>query len=245
MWGLADLVQAGLHLAFPPQCLSCGAAVASDFALCGPCWRDTPFLSGLVCDLCGLPLPGTDPGHPLQCDDCLSHPPPWTRGRAAMTYAGQGRALVLALKHGDRLDLARAGGAWLHRAALPLLVPDMLVAPVPLHWRRLLTRGYNQAALLSGALASRAGLDHCPDLLTRPGSTGSQDGRGRAARFANMAGAIRLHPWRGRRVQGRHILLVDDVMTSGATLAAASLACLEGGAAAVSVAVLARVAKDA
>lgn len=242
---VTGLARAALHLAYPPQCLSCGTLVASDFALCGTCWRETPFLTGLVCDQCGLPLPGTDPGHPVHCDDCLSAGRPWSRGRAAMIYGGQGRAMVLGLKHGDRLDLARAGAGWLHRAARPILVPGMLVAPVPLHWRRLFKRRYNQSALLSAGLAQLAGLDHCPDLLVRRRFTGTQDGRGREGRFANMADAIQPHPRCATRAKGRHVLLVDDVMTSGATLAAAAEVCVAAGATAVSVAVLARVAKDA
>lgn len=237
-------LQAVLHLIYPPQCLSCDALVTTDFGLCGACWRATPFITGLVCDLCGTPLPGQDDGKPVHCDDCLMIARPWSRGRAAMLYKDNARSLVLALKHGDRLDLARPAANWLLRAARPLLEPDMLVAPVPLHWLRLIRRRYNQAALLSKALSALAQLDHCPDLLVRRRSTGTQEGRGRDARFANMSSAIALHARRAHLAEGRHVLLVDDVMTSGATLAAAAEACVAGGAKAVSVLALARVAKD-
>ena len=238
-------LQAMLQLVYPPQCLACDALVTSDFGLCGKCWRETPFIAGLVCDGCGIPLPGEDQGVPLQCDDCLTLARPWAQGRAAMLYKDNGRKLVLKLKHADRLDLAKPAGAWLLRAARPMLRPDMLVAPVPLHWLRLLRRRYNQSALLSASLAKLAGLSHCPDLLQRHRNTQSQGGRDRLARFENMQDAIRAHPRRHAMIKGRHVLLVDDVMTSGATLAAAADACLAGGAKEVSVLALARVAKDA
>jgi predicted amidophosphoribosyltransferase len=237
-------VTAALHLVYPPQCLTCEAQVTTDFALCPDCWRETPFVAGLVCDLCGTPLPGQDPGHAVHCDDCLSVARPWSRGRAALLYQGNARDLVLALKHGDRMDLALPAARWLHRACLPMVEPGMLVAPVPLHWLRLIRRRYNQAALLAGGLARLAGLDHCPDLLQRQRRTPTQDGRGREARFANLQGAIRIHPRRRALLAERPVMLVDDVMTSGATLAAAAEACLAAGASRVVVAALARVAKE-
>ncbi len=238
-------LQAALHLIYPPQCLTCAELVTTDFGLCGSCWRDTPFITGLVCDKCGTPLPGADPGQPVFCDDCLTIARPWSRGRVALLYADNGRSIVLALKHGDRLDLAQPTARWLLKAAQPVVEPDMIVAPIPLYWTRLLRRRYNQAAVLSTALARLAGLDHCPDLLCRSRQTRSQEGRSRDGRFANMQGAIVLHPGRAARARGRHVLLIDDVMTSGATLAVAADACLAGGATQVSVLVLARVAKDA
>lgn len=238
-------LQAALHLVYPPQCLTCDARVTTDFGLCGACWRETPFVAGLVCDHCGVPLPGEDTGKPEYCDDCLTLARPWSQGRAALLYKDNARRIVLALKHGDRLDLARPASQWLHRAAAPMIQPGMIVAPIPLHWLRLIKRRYNQAALLSAAVAKLAGLDHCPDLLIRQRHTGSQEGRSRDARFANMQDALTLHPRRANRVEGRHVLLVDDVMTSGATFAAAAEACLAGGAKAISVLALARVAKDA
>ena len=237
-------MQALLHVVYPPQCLTCDARVTTDFGLCADCWRDTTFVTGLTCTKCGTPLPGEDNAVEVLCDDCLLIARPWGQGRAALMYQGNGRKLVLALKHGDRIDLARPAARWMARAAQPIISPGMLVAPVPLHWLRLIKRRYNQAALLSAGIAKLAGLDHCPDLLQRRRNTGSQDGLTRDGRFANMTAALTAHPRRARLIEGRHILLVDDVMTSGATLASAAEACIAAGASGISVLVMARVAKD-
>lgn len=216
----------------------------SQGTLCADCWRATPFVAGLCCAGCGTPLPGHPDEGPVHCDDCLTLARPWNGGRAVMTYGEVGRKLVLALKHGDRHDIATAAGPWLARAAAPLIRPDTLVAPVPLHRWRLFRRRFNQSALLARALARAAERPHCPDLLQRTRQTTTQDGRTREGRFLNLSGAISAHPRRAARIVGRHVLLVDDVMTSGATLAAAAEACFAAGADDVSVVVLARVLHD-
>lgn len=234
-----DIVRA----VFPPRCLACGEAVGSEFGLCGPCWREMVLISGLACECCGAPLPGEAESAVL-CDDCLTTPRPWARGRAALLYAGTGRRLILNFKHHDRLDLVRPMGAWLHRAAAPLLEPGMVVAPIPLHRLRLIKRRYNQSAMLAQALARHAGLTCYADLFTRTRATPSQEGLSRAERAQNLAGAIAVAPKRARLIAGKHLLIVDDVLTSGATMAAATEAALSAGAAKVSVVALARVAKD-
>ena len=241
----ASAFQTAVRLVYPPRCMSCGDLVESDFGLCGPCWRDTPFLSGLVCDACGTQLPGQGGPGAEYCDDCLANVPPWSRGRAALRYHDNGRRLVLALKHGDRQDLVRPASAWMARAAQPLLRPGMLIAPVPLHWVRMLSRRFNQAALLAQGVARETGLDWCPDLLIRPRRTKSLGGLDRDARHATLDGAIRIHSRHPDRARGRDILIVDDVMTSGATLSAATRACRAAGARDVCILTLARVGKDA
>lgn len=238
-------MQAALHLLYPPQCISCAAAVTSDFGLCGDCWRETPFVGGLVCDQCGVPLPGAESEERVLCDDCLTIARPWGQGRAALLYRDNARRIVLALKHADRMDLARPAAGWMLKSARPILQPGMLVVPVPLHWLRLLRRKYNQAALLSKAMARSAGLEHCPDALIRHRSTGTQEGRTRDGRFSNLVGAFSVPKRRQTLVEDRDILLVDDVMTSGATFAAATEALFSAGARSVSVVALARVAKEA
>ena len=237
-------LQTAVELLYPPRCLGCGSIVDSDFGLCGPCWADTPFIGGTVCDACGVPLPGEADGFRIECDDCMKVPRPWKQGRAALTYKDRGRSMVLALKHGDRLEIAQPAGLWMARAARPFLKDGMLIAPVPLHWTRMLKRKYNQSALLADALAQVSGLAMCPDLLVRFKRTTSQDGKSAAKRFADMAGVVKPHPKRRHRMAGRAVLLVDDVMTSGATLTACAEACRAGGAKEIFVVTLARVAKD-
>lgn len=239
-------VQTALRLVYPPRCTICGTLVDTEFALCGPCWRDTPLISGFCCDLCGAPLPGSDPGEPTHCDDCLTIARPWSRGRSAMVYKDNGRKLVLALKHGDRHEVVRPAAQWMAQAVAPVL-PDapVLIAPVPLHRLRLLRRTFNQSALLARALGRRIGRPVCPDLLLRTRPTRSLDGLSRDQRFAELSDAITMNPARAHLVQDGPVLLVDDVMTSGATLAASAEACLRAGATHVFVLTLARVVKDA
>ncbi|PTX57779.1 putative amidophosphoribosyltransferase [Litoreibacter ponti] len=236
-------MQTALRLLYPSQCLTCANPVEGDASLCGGCWRETPFIYGLTCRSCGVPLPGDDDGQDVQCDDCLTIARPWHRGAAAMLYKGNGRSIALRLKHGDRTDFAVPASAWMAKAA-PRMPADGVVVPVPLHWLRLLRRRYNQSALLAKRIATRLDLTYLPDSLHRFRATDVLDGKTRDLRFAAMDQAIVPHPKRGGALAGKAVLLVDDVMTSGATLAACAEACVSEGARSVDMVVLARVAKD-
>lgn len=237
-------LQRALSLIYPDQCLLCRGLVDRHGALCSACWGETPFLTGLVCDLCGAPLPGErDGAHEIHCDDCLALPRPWQSGRAALAYRDGARRLVLALKHGDRTDLARPAAQWMAQAGRGLLSDDTVFVPIPVHWTRRLRRKYNQAAELARALSRVTGRSVVPDALVRTRQTPPQDGMSVDARFANIAGSIEAHTDRVSLFRGKSICLVDDVMTSGATLASATEVCHAAGAARVSVLVLARVEK--
>ena len=231
---------AGLREAlFPPLCLLCHAPVGG-VGLCAPCHRAAPFLRGAACRGCAAPLPGHDDG-PARCDDCLRAPRPWDDARAALRYDGAGRRLVLELKHADRTELAQAAALWLHRAARGAVSRETLLVPVPLHPWRLLRRRYNQSAEIARALAPLAGAAFRPLALRRTRATLPQDHRSRPDRQRNVAGSIAL----AEDVRGRHVAVVDDVMASGATMAACADALRAGGAARVTALVLARVARGA
>ena len=240
---LAQL-QTAVSLIYPPRCIPCGGLVESDFGLCATCWRDTEFLGESVCDACGIPVPPGGTKEVIHCDSCMQAPPPWQQGRSALMYRDVGRRLVLALKHGDRQEIARPAAAWMSRRFRRLTGTDGLVIPVPLHWSRLLKRRYNQSALLAQSVAQQMQLDCCPDALLRDRRTPSLDGLNRSQRYATLADAIRPHPRRLHLLKGRSVLLIDDVLTTGATLSAATRACLDAGAAEVRVLTLARAPKN-
>ncbi len=227
------------HL-WPPVCAACDAPVASAAGLCPDCWDAVTFLGRPQCHACGVPLP-FDPGPGALCGDCTRARPPYDRARAAFVYDDASRGMILAFKHADRTDLGPALVNWLRRPAAPLLADADIVAPVPLHWSRLLGRRYNQSAMLANALARQAGLRAVPDLLIRKRRTGTQGGKSRTARRRNVQGAFRVAGRHVPMLRDERVLLVDDVMTTGATLEACARALLRSGAAAVDVVTIARV----
>jgi ComF family protein len=222
--------------------MACGDETANARGLCQSCWKNTYFATGQVCDACGVPVHESEID-PCYCDPCTAAPPAWDRGRCSVLYEGAGRKLALLLKHSDRLDLVPEMAQWIYQSCQPLLAPDMIVAPVPLHRWRLLRRRFNQAAVLAQAIARIDGVRVQVDLLCRTKPTVMQKGMDRAARFENQSQSIEIRKPCREQLKGRTVLLVDDVMTTGATLSACAEACKQAGAEKVNVAVFARVAR--
>lgn len=238
-------LQSVIRAIYPAQCVACDNMTEIEFGLCSTCWRETQFITGTICDSCGAPLPGDGEGEVLHCDDCMTIARPWDRGRAVLVYEGIGRRLVLGLKHGDRTDLARPAALWMARLAEPMIKENTVIVPVPLHWTRLLRRKYNQAAIIA---QNMGGILHRPvvaDGLQRPRRTKMLEGHSRDQRFAALDGAVVFHAKRQADLAGKSVLLVDDVMTTGATLAACAEAARAAGAENVCIVTLARVVKDA
>jgi ComF family protein len=231
-----------LDLLLPPRCLKCGCQVESPGTLCAACWKAVTFLAPPACARCGYPFE-FEVGPGALCAQCSREAPAFARARAVLRYDASSRGLVLAFKHGDRTDAAATFGSWLLRAGAELVRDADLLVPVPLHWTRLLARRYNQAALLANALSRAAGVPVVPDLLQRRRRTASQGGLGPKDRRRNVRRAFRLRAKAAARIAGRRLLLVDDVLTTGATAEECTRVLLAGGAAAVDVLTLARVVR--
>lgn len=224
----------------PPLCLCCGIQVGEPGTLCPDCWSKLDFLGPPCCDACGHPFE-LDPGEAAWCGACARSRPEFRRARAVFRYDDASRPLVLRFKHADRTEAAPAFARWMARAGASLLAEADLVVPVPLHRWRLLTRRYNQAALLANALGRLAAVPVAPDLLVRRRRTPPQGYLGREARERNVKGAFAVRPAKLHLVHGRTVLLVDDVLTTGATVGECARVLLKAGAAAVDVVTLGRV----
>jgi ComF family protein len=236
-----SLAVGALDLLFPPLCLACRAPVGSEGGFCATCWNAVIFLDGPACTCCGTPFP-VDPGPGSFCAACLARPPAFTCARAILAYDAESRGAILALKHADRLELVPGFARWLGRVGGPLLAGADLIVPVPLHRGRLWRRRYNQSAELARRLARDWNRAYDPLALIRGRPTLSQGAMPSArARRKNVLSAFRV-PEPGR-VRGRRILLVDDVLTTGATAEACARALKRAGAADISVLTLARVVK--
>ncbi|MFN3513232.1 MAG: ComF family protein [Phenylobacterium sp.] len=240
---MKDLARSALDLLFPPQALDAGPQPLTT-GLSAEAWSRIRFIDGPLCDGCGAPFE-FDLGPGVRCAACEAKPRVFSRARAACLYDENASGLILQLKHADRTDLAPLFARWLSRAAQNLLGEAEALAPVPLHPGRLFARRYNQAAEIARALSRLSGVPYLPDALVRRRATGTQGGKSASGRRRNVAGAFMVPPGRAAQVEGRRILLVDDVMTTGATLEGCSRALLAAGAACVDVAVIARVQEAA
>lgn len=244
--GLRAAGRAVVDYALPPRCPGCGVIVAEDRQFCLACWSSLDFLDGPACSRCSIPLPTALPGEPVACGACLANPPPFEGAPAAVVYGTVARTVALRLKYGRRLGHARLMARLMaRRLALLKGTDDMLLVPVPLHRWRLWSRGFNQAALVADELARISGADRDHDLLRRTRATPSLRGKRRRERERIVAGAFTLASDARARAAGRHLVLIDDVHASGATLRAAAKTLRRSGATRVSALTWARVVPDA
>lgn len=239
---LRRMAEGATGLILPRRCLSCGVPVEGRGTLCADCWPDVQFLSPPFCDACGYPF-DYDPGTGILCGACTARAPTFGRARAVFVYNDASRGPVLAFKHGDRTDAAPGFARLMVQAASDLLPDADLLVPVPLHRRRLVSRRYNQSALLCIALAADTGLQSVPELLQRTRHTVTQGGLSASARRRNVQGAFKVRQGCANLVRDARVLLIDDVFTTGATVEACSATLLRAGASAVDVLTLARVVR--
>jgi ComF family protein len=228
-----------LDVALPPLCASCRELVA-DTGICPDCWSKLHFIAPPYCERLGIPF-AYDPGPGILSMQAISDPPAYERARAAVRYDEVARTLVHALKYGDRLDLAPTMGRWMARAGSELLAGADALVPVPLHWRRLWARRCNQSALLAKTISAETAVRVCDTALRRVKATAQQVGLSKTARADNVQGAFRVPKEHRVEVVGKRLVLIDDVLTSGATVDACARALLRAGAATVDALVFARV----
>ena len=237
---LTVALRLALDVALPPLCPSCREPLGDGVGLCASCWSKLSLIEPPYCARLGIPFT-YDPGPGLLSMEAIAAPPAYDRARAAVRYDDVARALVLAFKFGDRLDLAPMMGRWMARAGRELLADADALLPVPLHWRRLWARRFNQAAALAGAISNIAGVPVLHGGIKRVRATQQQVGLSKSERADNVQGAFRVMPEEKALIAGKRLVLIDDVLTSGATVDTCARALLRAGCAHVDVLVFARV----
>jgi ComF family protein len=237
------VLRTALDLALPPLCPACREPIEGR-GLCPACWSKLSFITRPYCERLGIPFV-YDPGPGILSMEAIADPPAYHRARAAVRFDDISRALVHGLKYGDRLELAPMMGRWVSHAGRELLAEADALVPVPLHWRRLWARRFNQSAMLAAAISAESEVPIAAGALKRVKPTVQQVGLSRSERAQNVQGAFRVPPEGKAAVAGRRLVLVDDVLTSGATVDGCARALLRAGAANVDVLIFARVADPA
>ncbi len=233
---------AALNLLLPPHCPGCHARLPEPDHLCAACFVGCHLIAPPLCTACGVPFAHAGQGGAGgMCPNCLAQPPAFRAARGAMAYQGIGKDLILRFKYASETGLANLFAPLMCRAGADLLSRATLIVAVPLHPTRLRARGYNQAVLLGRAIARRTGLPFLPDALIRTRATEKLRNTSALDRAQTMLGAISARASRLPRLAGQHILVIDDVMTSGATLSACANALREAGAKSIDGLVAARV----
>lgn len=228
------------RILFPPVCLGCSSLVTEPGTLCASCWGRLRFLERPWCPVMGTPF-SLDLGDSMLSAEAIASPPPVARARSAVAYGGVARRLVQGLKFRDRTDLAPWMARWMLRAGGEILPEADLVVPVPLHRSRFFSRRFNQSAELARAVARLACIDYMPEALVRTRRTRQQVGLRASEREANVRGAFVVPDAHRPAIRARRVVLVDDVYTTGATVAAASRVLKRAGAREVDVLTFARV----
>lgn len=214
---LKGLAARTLDLIIPPACLACREPITTHESICASCWREIRFIRPPLCDRLGLPMP-FDTGGTIISAGALAHPPDYDRARAAALFSAVMRDMVHQFKYADAHHARTRFGKWLSVAGADLIADCDLIIPVPMHRRRLMSRRFNQAAILARELARIENKPFAPTHLLRKKATRSQIGLTTAQRRTNVAGAFRLARGAERHLAGKRVLLVDDVITTGATL---------------------------
>ncbi|MFT8897142.1 MAG: ComF family protein [Acetobacter sp.] len=234
-----------LDLVLPPTCSSCGEEVDQPHSLCPACFVRMHPIGEPRCDQCGVPLPAsTHLGRDARCVSCELHPPPWSKARAAYVYDEGSRDLILSLKYADRTQNAIILARQMNRAGRDILERADWLIPVPVHWRRLLERKYNQAALLARAVSRLSSVPVFVDALQRPRATSRLASFSAEERAKEMRDAIRIKPRNAETIKGKHVVLVDDILTTGSTAAACTQALLSAGVESVCLLAAARTTPD-
>jgi len=236
---LRGLAGAALDLVYPPACSGCGVLLGSGAGLCPRCWSKLAFIERPYCEVLGTPF-SHDLGPGILSAEAIANPPPFDRLRSVALYDDLARNLVHALKYRDRTDLAPMMAGWMLRAGDGAVEAADLIVPVPLHRLRLLWRKFNQSAELSRTLGALSGRPVLLDAVRRTRRTRRQIGLGPRAREENVRGAFSITPAGREALFGRRVVLVDDVYTTGATVAAVTRALKRAGAADITVLTFAR-----
>lgn len=241
---LQSFASTAVHMAmntlFPPRCYACNQLTGAQDGLCAACWDKIRFIAAPYCARCGVPFPYEMGGADAECMPCIQSPPLFSGARAVFCYDEDSRALITGYKYHDRTHATPMYGNWLARAGVDILMHTDVIVPVPLHRLRLIKRRYNQSALLATALAKEAGKPILMRGLERIRHTPQQAGLTREQRLKNVEDAFAVPPPFRSQVNGQRVLIVDDVLTTGATLNACTQALLDAGAKDVYLLTLAR-----